>query len=191
MHLKSSAFRDGKPVDNHGKEVGGYGQNAPTKYRSHALQKPTVEGETVTFVPLGETNNMLRYYTATEMKVHERGWSGLAGAPPWNSTPYIKVPHTLRGLRIKSNEPWVDQVGRNPELDLATSSLSRLDDGQRDTPGELFNRRKEENEKIAGNRGLLPWHTSSKLWIFPSTWGVKRGPTMNVEYQFEDHLLEA
>ena len=56
-------------MDNHGKEVGGYGQNAPTKYRSHALQAPTTTGETVTFVPLGETNNMLRYYTATEMKV--------------------------------------------------------------------------------------------------------------------------
>ena len=134
MHLVSSQFRDGKPVDNHGKELGGYGSAAPTRYRSHALQAPTVTGETTTFVPLGETNNTLRYFAATEIKAHERGWSGLPGAPPWDATPYIHIPYTLRGLRVKSNEPWVNQVGPSPEIDFATSSLSRLDDGQRDTP---------------------------------------------------------
>lgn len=176
MHLVSSQFRDGKPVDNHGKELGGYGSAAPTRYRSHALQAPTITGETTTFVPLGETNNTLRYFAATEVKVHERGWSGLPGAPPWDATPYIHIPYTLRGLRVKSNEPWVDQVGPSPEIDFATSSLSRLDDGQRDTPAELFNRRKEEDASIAANRGLIPWHTSPKLWVFPQNWSFLAVP---------------
>lgn len=196
MHLVSSQFRDGKPVDNHGKELGGYGSAAPTRYRSHALQAPTTTGETTTFVPLGETNSTLRYYSSTEMKVHERGWSGLRErdgrlAAPWDSTPYIKIPYTLRGLRIKSNEPWVDQVGPNPEIDFATSSLSKLDDGQRDTPAELFNRRKEENENIAANRGLIPWHTSPKLWMFPQNWSFggrpQRGSEVSVEYSYDEY----
>ena len=45
MHLKSSQFRDGKPVDNHGKEIGGMGSAAVTKYRRHDLQGATVQGE--------------------------------------------------------------------------------------------------------------------------------------------------
>lgn len=45
MHLVSSKFRDGKPVDNHGKEVGGMGAAAVTKYRRHDLQGATIEGE--------------------------------------------------------------------------------------------------------------------------------------------------
>ena len=45
LHLKSSKFRDGKPVDNHGKEVTGMGSKAVTKYRRHDLQGATVENE--------------------------------------------------------------------------------------------------------------------------------------------------
>ena len=172
MHLVSSQFRDGKPVDNHGKDLGGYGSAAPTRYRSHALQAPTVTGETTTFVPLGETNNTLRYFAATETKVHERGWSGLRGAPPWDATPYIKIPYTLRGLRIKSNEPWVDQVGSNPEIDFATSSLSRLDDGQRDTPV-----RREEGTPWARPNRRQPAHTH---WLAPPPWA--RHPNCLVQY---------
>ena len=37
----------------------------------------------------------------------------------------------------------------------------------RTTRGALFQRRKEENEKIAANRGLMPWHNSPVLWRFP------------------------
>ena len=61
---------------------------------------------------------------------------------PWNNSSHKPVPYTLRGMRVTSNEPWVEGVGRNPETNFATSVLSRLDDGQRDTPAELFNRRK-------------------------------------------------
>ena len=45
LHLKSSKFRDGKPVDNHGKEVTGMGSKAVTKSRRHDLQGATVENE--------------------------------------------------------------------------------------------------------------------------------------------------
>jgi hypothetical protein len=45
MHLKSTKFRDGKPKDNHGKEIGGMGAKAITKYRRHDLQRATSEGE--------------------------------------------------------------------------------------------------------------------------------------------------
>ena len=166
MHLVSSAFRDGKPVDNHGKDAGGYGRGGPVQYRRTAM-KSTVEGETATFVPLGETNNTLRYFAATQTKEHERGWSGLRGAAPWDSTSYKAVPYTLRGLKIQSNEAWVGEVGHNPETMFATSCLSRLDDGSRDTVVDLFNRRKEENDKVAANRGLLPWHSSPVLWRWP------------------------
>lgn len=51
MHLKSSAFRDGKPVDNHAKEVGGMGAKAITKYRRHDMQASVVEGESAYAAP--------------------------------------------------------------------------------------------------------------------------------------------
>jgi coproporphyrinogen III oxidase-like Fe-S oxidoreductase len=54
MHLYSSAFRDGKPVDNHGKEIGGMGAKAITAYRRHDTQKGTLEGESATFTPIDE-----------------------------------------------------------------------------------------------------------------------------------------
>ena len=46
MHLVSSQFRDGKPVDNHGKEVGGMGAAPVTKYRRHDTQGAVSLGET-------------------------------------------------------------------------------------------------------------------------------------------------
>ena len=46
LHLKDSRYRDGKPVDNHGKEIGGMGAAAVTKYRRHDLQSATSVGET-------------------------------------------------------------------------------------------------------------------------------------------------
>jgi len=175
LHLSDSRFRDGKPVDNHGKDIGGYGRNGPRQYRRTAMNS-TVEGETATFVPIGETNNTLRYFAATQTKEHERNWSGLKGAPPWDSTTFRPVPYTLRGLKITSNEPWLGEVGHNPETMYATSCLSRLDDGQRDTVVELFNRRQEENASVAVNRGLLPWHSSTNLWKWPK-WGYGEAST--------------
>ena len=168
MHLVSSVFRDGKPVDNHGKQAGGYGAKPVTKYRNHALQAPTIEDETATFVPLDEDNATLRYFAATQMKVHERNWVAGPHQVPWNSTPFRGIPYALRGLKTTTNEPWVEQVGPNPEMNFATSGLNRLDDGQNDTVAELFLRRQEENAKIAINRGLVPWHSSPVLWRFPS-----------------------
>ena len=61
---------------------------------------------------------------------------------PWNNSRYHSVPYALRGQRIISNEPWIEAVGKNPEIDFATTGFNKLDDGQRDTPAELFNRRK-------------------------------------------------
>ena len=168
MHLVSSVYRDGKPVDNHGKEIGGMGAAAVTKYRRHDLQKATLEGETATFVPIDEDNSTLRYFAATEMKNHERGWVGGPHKVPWDPSPYRAVPYELRGMKTVTNEPWVEDVKANPELNMATSSLSRLDDGQNDSGAILFQRRKEEDEAIAANRGLIPWHNSPVLWRFPS-----------------------
>jgi hypothetical protein len=181
MHLKSSKFRDGKPVDNHGKAIGGYGRGGPRQYKRTAMRS-TAEGETATFVPIGETNDALRYWAASNIKDHERGWSGLKGAPPWDNTTYKTVPYTLRGLKISSNEAWVGEVGHNPETNFATSGLSKLDDGSRNSVVELFNRRKEEDEAIAGNRGLIPWHFSTRLWKWPS---APRSPPPRADYDIE------
>ena len=41
MHLTSTKYRDGKPVDNQGKQLG----NAGMQYRRHDLQGATVENE--------------------------------------------------------------------------------------------------------------------------------------------------
>lgn len=194
MHLKSSKFRDGKPVDNHAKEIGGMSSAAVTKYRRHDLQKATVEGEASTFTPLEEDNSTLRYFAATEVKNHERGWSGLKGAPPWDSTPYRKVPYEVRGMKITTNEPWVEDVKPSPETQMATSSLSRLDDGQNDSALQTFQRRLEENNKIAENRGLLPWHASPVLWRFPSGEAgrsIELGETATTlanEYKYTSHI---
>ena len=46
MHLVSTKFRDGKPVDNHGKEIGGMGAAPVNKYRRHDTQGATSVGET-------------------------------------------------------------------------------------------------------------------------------------------------
>ena len=144
------------------------GAAAVTKYRRHDLQKATLEGETATFVPIDEDNSTLRYFAATEMKNHERGWVGGPHKVPWDPSPYRAVPYELRGMKTVTNEPWVEDVKANPELNMATSSLSRLDDGQNDSGAILFQRRKEEDEAIAANRGLIPWHNSPVLWRFPS-----------------------
>jgi len=168
MHLVSSAFRDGKPVDNHGKEIGGMGAAAVTKYRRHDLQKGTLEGESATFTPIDEDNSTLRYFAATAMKDHERGWVAGPHKVPWDPSPYRKVPYEVRGLAVVTNEPWVEDVKANPEMNMATSSLNRLDDGQTDSQVLLFQRRQEEDAAIAANRGLIPWHSSPVLWRFPS-----------------------
>jgi hypothetical protein len=168
MHLVSSVFRDGKPVDNHGKEVGGMGAPAVTKYRRHDLQASAIEGESATFVPFDEDNSTLRYFSATVMKEHERGWVAPAHKVPWDPAPLRKTPYELRGMKVVTNEPWVEDVQANPELNYSTSGFSRLDDGQNDSGALLFQRRKEEDEAIAANRGLIPWHSSPVLWRFPS-----------------------
>jgi len=87
---------------------------------------------------------------------------------PWDPSPYRKVPYELRGLATTTNEPWLDAVAAAPEINMATSGLSRLDDGQTDSTVLSFQRRKEEDETIAANRGLTPWHSSPVLWRFPS-----------------------
>ena len=73
-------------------------------YRTHQHQKPTMEGEPVTFTPLEEDNATLRYFAATEMKVHERGWSARPDLPPWNDQPLRRVPYSVRGQKTLSNE---------------------------------------------------------------------------------------
>ena len=194
MHLVSSKFRDGKPVDQHGKEITGMGAAAVTKYRRHDLQGATVEGESATFTPLDEDNSTLRYFAATEMKNHERGWSGLKGAPPWDPSPYRKVPYELRGMKTITNEPWVEDVKASPETNYASAGLARLDDGQNDSAALLFQRRFEENQKIAGNRGLIPWHQSPVLWRFPSGQAgrsIEYGETDTTlanEYKYTSHI---
>ena len=45
MHLRSTKFRDGKPKDNHGKEIGGMGAKPLTKYRRHDVQAATSQNE--------------------------------------------------------------------------------------------------------------------------------------------------
>ena len=58
---------------------------------------------------------------------------------------------------------------------------------------ELFNRRKEENESIAANRGLIPWHTSPKLWVFPQNWsfgGRPRSSNVSVEYSHDEYSYD-
>jgi hypothetical protein len=87
---------------------------------------------------------------------------------PWNPAPYRQVPYELRGLAVKTNEPWIEDVKANPEMNMATSGFNRLDDGQTDSSALLFQRRKEEDASIAANRGLIPWHDSPVLWRFPS-----------------------
>ena len=168
MHLYSTVFRDGKAVDNHGKDLGSAGK----KYRRHDLQGATLEGESATFVPLDEDNSTLRYFAACEMKNHERGWVHPSmkkhGAEPWNPAPHKPVPYDLRGMKVVTNEPWLEAVSANPELNMATTSFNRLDDGQNDSGAILFQRRKEEDDAIAANRGLIPWHGSPVLWRFPS-----------------------
>jgi len=194
MHLVSSKFRDGKPKDNHGKEIGGMGAAAITKYRRHDLQGATVENEAATFTPLDEDNSTLRYFAATEMKNHERGWSGLKGAPPWDPSPYRKVPYEIRGLKVRTNEPWVEDVKADPELNMATSGFARLDDGQNDSQLLLFQRRLEENNQIAQNRNLIPWHESPVLWRFPSGQAGRSieygetATTLKNEYHYTTHI---
>ena len=146
-----------------------------------------------TFTPLGEDNSTLRYFAASELKSHERGWSGLKGAPPWDASPHRKTPYAVRGLKTKTNEPWVEDVGANPETTMSTASLARLDDGQNDSEAILFQRRREEDEKIANNRGLKPWHNSPVLWRFPSGQAgrsIEYGETATTlanEYQYVSH----
>jgi len=168
MHLYSSAFRDGKPVDNHGKDIGGMGSAPVIKYRRHDLQKGTLEGEAETHTPIDEDNSTLRYFAATSMKEHERGWVAGPHKVPWDPSPYRKVPYEVRGLAVVTNEPWVEAVNANPEINMATSGFNRLDDGQTDSTVLMFQRRKEEDSAIAANRGLIPWHDSPVLWRFPS-----------------------
>ena len=198
MHLVSSQYRDGKPVDNHGKEIGGMGAAAITKYRRHDVQGATSEGESATFVPLEEDNSTLRYFAASEVKNHERGYvhpdMKKKGAEPWNNAPYRAVPYSLRGLKTVTNEPWVEDVKANPETNYATSCLSRLDDGQSDSTVQMFQRRLEENSKIAANRGLMPWHESPVLWRFPSGQAGRSieygetATTLKNEYQYTSHI---
>jgi len=192
MHLYSSVFRDGKPVDNHGKEIGGMGAPAVTKYRRHDLQKPGLEGETATFVPIDEDNATLRYFAATDLKNHERGWVAGPHTVPWDPSPLRKVPYEVRGLKTVTNEPWVEDVKANPEATYATSSFSRLDDGQNDSTVLQFQRRLEENAAIAANRGLIPWHESPVLWRFPSGQAGRSieygetAATLAGEFKYED-----
>jgi len=198
MHLVSSQYRDGKPVDNHGKEIGGMGAAAITKYRRHDLQGSTIVGESATFTPLEEDNSTLRYFAATVVKEHERGYvhPDLAkkGAAPWDNAPYRAVPYPLRGMKTVTNEPWVEDVKANPETNYATSCLSRLDDGQNDSAAQLFQRRLEENSKIAANRGLMPWHESPVLWRFPSGQAGRSieygetATTLKNEYHYTTHI---
>jgi hypothetical protein len=288
MHLVSSQYRDGKPVDNHGKEIGGMGAAAITKYRRHDLQGSTIVGESAyvlalqhtrardpqplrsrcicrrwltpplpvnrvmhpltsaplflsapchmipaspsrvplgcppspcphththhaltrlalpapmacrTFTPLEEDNSTLRYFAATVVKEHERGYvhPDLAkkGAAPWDNAPYRAVPYPLRGMKTVTNEPWVEDVKANPETNYATSCLSRLDDGQNDSAVQLFQRRLEENSKIAANRGLMPWHESPVLWRFPSGQAGRSieygetATTLKNEYHYTTHI---
>jgi len=193
MHLVSSVFRDGKAVDNHGKEIGGMGAAAVTKYRRHDLQAASMTGESATFVPFDEDNATLRYFAATEVKNHERGWvkEGVHTVP-WDPSPYRAVPYELRGMKTVTNEPWVEDVKANPETGYATSCLSRLDDGQNDSNALLFQRRKEENDAISANRGLIPWHESPVLWRFPSGQAGRSieygetAATLAGEFKYED-----
>lgn len=145
-------------------------------------------------MPLEEDNATLRYFAASAMKEHERGWSGLKGAAPWDPRPYKPVPYELRGLKTVTNEPWVEDVKANPETTYATASLARLDDGQNDSNVLLFQRRLEENQKIAANRGLKPWHESPVLWRFPSGQAgrsIEYGETASTlknEYRYTSHI---
>ena len=145
-------------------------------------------------MPLEEDNASLRYFAATTMKEHERGWTGLRGAAPWDPSPFRPVPYSVRGQMIVTNEPWIEDVKANPETSYATSGFSRLDDGQNDSAALLFQRRLEENKKIAANRGLVPWHESPVLWRFPSGQAGRSieygetATTLKNEYQYTTHI---
>jgi hypothetical protein len=147
-----------------------------------------------TFVPLEEDNAALRYFAATTIKEHERGWTGLKGAAPWDPSPFRAVPYEVRGQKIVTNEPWIEDVKANPETHYATSGFSRLDDGQNDSAAMVFQRRLEENKKIAAHRGLMPWHESPVLWRFPSGQAgrsIEYGETASTlknEYQYTSHI---
>ena len=77
---------------------------------------------------------------------------------------------------------------------MATSGFNRLDDGQNDSVVLLFQRRQEENNKIAANRGLMPWHESPVLWRFPSGQAgrsIEYGETATTlanEYKYTTHI---
>ena len=124
-------------------------------------------------------------------------------------------------MKTRTNEPWVEDVKGNPETMYATSCLARLDDGQNDSNVQLFQRRLEENsvyrrhvpctaprpvlisvgwaravcaDKIAQNRGLMPWHESPVLWRFPSGQAgrsIEYGETATTlanEYKYTSHI---
>jgi len=198
MHLVSTAFRDGKPVDNHGKAIGGMGAPGVRQYRRHDTQKPVSVGEAATFTPLEEDNSTLRYFAATVTKEHERGWvhpkMKKLGAQPWDAAPLRKVPHSLKGQNVATNEPWIEDVKADAEANMATSCFNRLDDGQNDSCALLFQRRQEENMKIAENRGLMPWHESPVLWRFPSGQAGRSieygetAATLQKEYKYTSHI---
>ena len=106
-------------------------------------------------------NATARYFSATEMKVHERGWSRDKSIPPWDHRPHKSVPYTLRGQKITSNESWIEDVKQDPETIYATSSLCRLDDGQYDDNALAFRRRRDEDSVIATERGMPTWYTQT------------------------------
>ena len=104
------------------------------------------------------------------------------------------MPYEVRGQKTVTNEPWVEDVKANPETNYATSCYSRLDDGQNDSAVMLFQRRLEENQKIAENRGLMPWHESPVLWRFPSGQAGRSieygetATTLKNEYKYTTHI---
>lgn len=133
----------------------------------------------------------MRYFAASAIKQHERGWSARPGLPPWDDRPHKPAPYSLRGQKIVSNEPWIEDVKPDPEIECgecftslvhmnpsmyvselvcasryATSSFNRLDDGQYDDNALAFRRRVQEDMAIAIDRGAPPWHRDffCKMW---------------------------
>jgi len=155
-------------------------------------------GEAATFTPMEEDNSTLRFFAATVTKEHERGWvhprMKKLGAQPWDGSPLRKVPPSLKGQKVATNEPWIEDVKADGESNMATSCLNRLDDGQNDSVALLFQRRLEENQKIAENRGLMPWHESPVLWRFPSGQAGRSieygetATTLKNEYKYTSHI---
>lgn len=116
------------------------------------------------------------------------------GAKPWDPIVKKSVPYACRGQKVLTNEPWIEDVKADAEADMATSCLNRLDDGQNDSVVLVFQRRREENAKIAENRGLMPWHASPVLWRFPSGQegrSIEYGETaatLKNEYKYTSHI---